>query len=43
MPNWVKTAVNKEGTFKNLKMTRSHPQAGKAGSGIPDYNTWTYE
>jgi hypothetical protein len=42
MPNWVKTAVNADGAFKNLKVTRS-TQASKAGSGIPDYNTWSYE
>jgi hypothetical protein len=43
MPDWVKNAVNYNSAFKNLKMTRSHPQAGKAGSATSDYNTWSYE
>ena len=43
MPSWIKNAVNADGAFKNLKVTRSHSQAGKAGSGVSDYNTWSYE
>jgi len=29
MPNWVKTAVNADGAFKNLKVTRSTPQLAR--------------
>jgi hypothetical protein len=43
MPRRVKDAVNYNHAFKNLKVTRSQPQAGKAGSGVTDYNPWSYE
>jgi murein DD-endopeptidase MepM/ murein hydrolase activator NlpD len=43
MPSWVKTAVDDNGKFKDLRVTRSTPQNGKAGSGLGDYNPWSYE
>lgn len=43
MPSWVKTAVDDNGKFKNLKISRSTPQSGRAGSGLGDFSPWAYE
>lgn len=43
MPSWVKTAVDDNGKFKNLKVSRSTPQNGRTGSGLGDHNPWAYE
>jgi hypothetical protein len=43
MPSWVRTSVDDNGKFKNLKISRSTPQDGRAGSGQAAYNPWAYE
>ena len=43
MPSWVKTQVDADKAFKKLKVTRSSPQAGKAGAGVDQSSPWTYE
>ena len=43
MPSWVKSAVDSNGKFKELRVTRSTPQAGKASSGLADQQPWSYE
>jgi hypothetical protein len=40
---WVKTAVDTDDKFKKLNVRRSTPQNGRAGSGLSDYNQWSYE
>jgi len=44
MPSWVKSSVDDNGKFKELKVTRSTPQAGKAeaGNGADSFNSWAY-
>jgi hypothetical protein len=43
MTSWVRTAIEDNGKFKNLKVSRSTPQNGRAGSGLGDYSPWAYE
>ncbi len=43
MPSWVKTSIDANGAFRNVRVTRSTPQAGRAGSGLTDNNPWSYE
>lgn len=43
MPSWVKSSVDSNGKFKNLRVTRSTPQAGKASSPQGDTQPWSYE
>jgi hypothetical protein len=43
MPSWVKSSVDDNGKFKNLRITRSTPQGGKASSPQGDLQNWSYE
>jgi len=42
MPSWVKTTVDQNGNFKDLKVTRSTPQDGKAGGALGSHNEHSY-
>lgn len=43
MPSWVKSSVDDNGKFKELRVTRSTPQAGKAEAGnASTWNDWAY-
>jgi uncharacterized protein (TIGR02594 family) len=43
MPSWVKSSVDDNGKFKELRVTRSAPQNAKAGDGISSSSPWSYE
>lgn len=43
MPSWVKSSVESNGKFKNLRVDRSTPQAGKASSPQGELQNWSYE